>query len=165
MELEVNTISMTDGEPSCFYSTLKNESTTLEGYKVYIDPVKRGLVSVHTIEKGRNNGFSILWNKGENAVELRFYVENQLAYQYSIDPGVNRRVARTKGNIAIQWYEQIVNPRERPLSDSEGEMVLDYSKVILRPAIEQISKMIHDKGEELRKKANEILGFEDYLRS
>lgn len=166
MNLSVHTISMTDGKPSCFYSTIENKPMDLEGYKAFIDPTEKRLVSVHEVKQGKLDGFSITWNTGGYAVELEFYVKGQRAYSYSFTHSKRRRVIKlSAGSVSISWDEQVNNPRERPIADSAGTMSLDYSKEILRPAIKNIAEMVHDKSFELREKANEVLGFEDYLRS
>ena len=162
MEYQIQTIAMTDGKPSCFYSTVKSEPNNMEGYKAFIDPNKGVLVSLHRIQNGKHNGLAVMWNDAGHPVELLFYVNGEKAYQVSFIKKTKQRFESTEESVKINWSGTSDN---RILRSFEGKMTLDSSKKILRPGIKKIAQMLYDKGWELRKEANEVLGFENYLRS
>jgi len=161
MSLEVHKIRLADGKPSCYYSAHLESPSVNDGFKVFLNPNTRLLISVHEVKDNKSHGFSVRWNIYNKPVSLSFYVKNTLAYTYVLEQENWVRGRLTINNdVLIKWNENIVNKRARLLPDQSGKMLLSIDKTPLHPAIKSIKEMVYKEAEALKLRANAVLLFE-----
>lgn len=166
MELKVRTISLVDGEPSCFFSHKPETQFINDGFKAFIDPVKKKLVSAHEVTGSKNHGKSVCWDDNGNVQKLSLFIKGEEAYSYKVNDGDKREgKILTRGTITIAWDENLANERIRPVPDRSGVMTISSKEDILKPAIKSIVEHLIKESEDLRQRADKVLKFEYYLRS
>jgi len=72
MSLEVHKIRLADGKPSCYYSAHLESPSVNDGFKVFLNPNTRLLISVHEVKDNKSHGFSVRWNIDNKPVSLSF---------------------------------------------------------------------------------------------
>lgn len=163
MELKTHTISLADGNPSCYYSTLPGSPNVNDGFKVFLNPTNGRVISIHEITNSKPDGFSVHWIDGEPA-KLSFFVKNKFAYRYILK---QERYTRGKPvedcDVIIEWNENVVNNRTSLVSDKEGVMRFSIDNPKLQPAIKEITSLVKEESEALYKRANAVLGFDKSL--